>query len=138
MAIFRCENAAKRFLFSKSLWKTRKKNVMENFFLGHMGVKYGVKTRPIQKSTISPKLIDQKWSKIVRIGYFSSGKGSKWWELDSLHDSDKKEFVTIWSSSWGCKLDSHDTPTLGFSSAQKPLNHIMRYTFLCWGRLVLT
>ena len=129
MVIFRCENAAKRFLFSNSSWKTRKKMLWKFFFLGHMGVKYGVKNGPIQKSTISLKM--------VIIGYFSSGKGSKWWELDCLHDSDKIEFMTLWSSSWGWKLDSHDTPSLGFSCAQKPLNHIMRYTFLCWGRLVL-
>ena len=32
MAIFWCENAAKRLLFSKSSWKTRKKNVKEKFF----------------------------------------------------------------------------------------------------------
>jgi hypothetical protein len=32
MAIFGCENAAKRFLFSKSTLKTRKKIVMESFF----------------------------------------------------------------------------------------------------------
>jgi hypothetical protein len=32
MAIFGCENGAKRFLFSKSTGKTRKKNVMDNIF----------------------------------------------------------------------------------------------------------
>jgi hypothetical protein len=35
--IVRCENALKRFLFSNSLWKTRKKNVLENFFYWSYG-----------------------------------------------------------------------------------------------------
>ncbi len=32
IVIFRCENALKWILFSKSSWKNRKKNVMETFF----------------------------------------------------------------------------------------------------------
>jgi hypothetical protein len=37
MAIFGCENGAKRFLFSKSTLKTRKKNVMEKIFFWSYG-----------------------------------------------------------------------------------------------------
>ena len=86
---------------------------MENFFIGHMGVKYGVKKGLIQKSTISLKMVQN-----LKIKFFT-----RFW---------KKEFVTLWSSSWGCKLGSHETPTLGFYSVQKPLNHIMSYTFFSW------
>jgi hypothetical protein len=33
---------------------------MENFFFGHMGLKYGFKNGPIQKSTISPKMVQNR------------------------------------------------------------------------------
>jgi hypothetical protein len=68
MASFGYENAAKRFLFSKSTLKTRKKIVMENFFLGHMGLKYGVKNGPIQKSTISLKMVENRQNWVFFIG----------------------------------------------------------------------
>ena len=68
MAIFGCENGTKRFLFSKSTLKTRKKIVLENIFLGHMGLKYGVKNGPIQKSTISLKMVQNRQIWVFFIG----------------------------------------------------------------------
>ena len=37
---------------------------MENFFFGQMGVLYGVKSGPIRKSTISPKIVQNRQKKI--------------------------------------------------------------------------
>jgi hypothetical protein len=56
------------FFFRNLHEKLGKKMLWKIFFLGHMGLKYGVKNGPFH----------QKWSKIVKIEYFSSGKGTNW------------------------------------------------------------
>ena len=45
------------YFFRNPHEKLGKKMLRKNFFLGHMGVKYGVKNGRIQKSTISLKMV---------------------------------------------------------------------------------
>ena len=67
MAIFWCENAAKRLLFSKSSWKTRKKNVKEKFFSWSYG----------------GQICGQKWSH-TKIDHFTKN-GPKSSKLSIFH-----------------------------------------------------
>jgi hypothetical protein len=60
MTIFGCENAAKRFFFRNLHEKLGKKMLWKIFYLCHIGVKYGVKNGPIQKSTISLKMVQNR------------------------------------------------------------------------------
>jgi len=48
------------FFFRIPHEKLGKKMLWKNFLLGHMGVKYGVKNGPIQKSTISLKMAQNR------------------------------------------------------------------------------
>ena len=120
------------FFFRNLHEKLGKKMLRKNFFLVIWRSNMGSKMDPYKN-----RPFHYKWSKIVNFECFSSGKCPKWWKLDSLHDFDKIEFLTLWPSEQGCIWSSNNTSTLGFSSAQKPLNHIMIHTFLSWGRLVL-
>ena len=48
------------YFFRNPHEKLGKKMLRKNFFLGHMGVKYVVKNGPIQKSTISLKMVQNR------------------------------------------------------------------------------
>ena len=110
------------FFFRNSHEKLGKKMLWKNFW--SYGGQIWVKNGPIQKSTISLKMVQNLHNWV-----FFIAERLNWWKLVFPNDFDKIECLTLWSISWCCKLDNHDIPTLGFSSGI--------LGFLCWRRLVL-
>jgi hypothetical protein len=60
MVIFDTEMHQNGFFFRNLHEKLGKEILWKNFFFGHIGVLYGIKSGPIRKSTISPKMVQNR------------------------------------------------------------------------------